>query len=37
MVLELYYRNAERKREDKRERPAMATWRKGGREGEKES
>jgi hypothetical protein len=34
MVLELYCRKAERKRE--RERPAMATWREGGREREKE-
>jgi hypothetical protein len=33
MVLELYYRKAEEKREGrKRERPAMATWRDGGRE-----
>jgi hypothetical protein len=29
MVLELYCRNAERKREGKRERPAMAMWREG--------
>jgi hypothetical protein len=38
--LELYCRKAERERERekvKRERPAMATWRKGGREREKES
>ena len=35
MVLELYCRKAERKREG-RERPAMATWREGGREREKE-
>ena len=35
MVLELYCRKAERKREG-RERLAMATWREGGREREKE-
>ena len=35
MVLELYCRKAGRKRKDKRERPAMATWREGGREREK--
>ena len=29
MVLELYCRKAGRKREGKRERPAMATWREG--------
>jgi hypothetical protein len=33
MALELYCRKAGRKREGKRERPAMATWREGeGRE-----
>jgi hypothetical protein len=33
MVLELYCRKAGGKRDDrKRERPAMATWREGGRE-----
>ena len=29
MALELYCRKAGRKREGKRERPAMATWREG--------
>jgi hypothetical protein len=35
MVLELYCRKAGRKREyrKKKERPAMATWRRGGGEG----
>jgi hypothetical protein len=38
VVLELYCRKAERKREDKeRERLAMAMCREGGMEGEKES
>jgi hypothetical protein len=39
MVLELYYRKTERKREGKREGLAMATWRegeKGGGKGELE-
>ena len=39
MVLELYCRKAGRKREDRkreRERPAMARWREGRREREKE-
>jgi hypothetical protein len=36
MGLELYCRKAERKREGKRERPAKAMWREGGREREKE-
>ena len=37
MVIELYGRKAGRKTEGrKRERPAMATWREGGREREKE-
>ena len=36
MVLELYCRKAGRKREGrKKERPAMATWREGGRERER--
>jgi hypothetical protein len=33
MVQELYCRKAGGKRKD-RERPAMVTWREGGREGE---
>jgi hypothetical protein len=33
IVFELYCRKVERKREGKRERPAMAMWREGGREG----
>jgi hypothetical protein len=36
MVLELYCRKAERKREGRKERPAMATWRKGKRRGKGE-
>jgi hypothetical protein len=37
MVLEIYCIKVERKREGQRERPAMATWREGGREEEKGS
>jgi hypothetical protein len=36
LVLELFCRKAEGKREVESERPAMATWREGGREKEKE-
>ena len=31
MILELHYRMAEKKREGRKERPVMATWREGGR------
>jgi hypothetical protein len=37
MLLEFYCRKVERKREGKRKRWVMATWREGRREGEKES
>jgi hypothetical protein len=38
MVLELYYRRVKRERRLKeRKGPAMAIWREGGREGEKDS
>jgi hypothetical protein len=37
MILELYCRKAEIKREGRRREPVMAMWREGGREGKKES
>jgi hypothetical protein len=36
MVLELYYKKAGRKRDGKRERPAIAMWREGEGEEKKE-
>jgi hypothetical protein len=36
LVLELYWRKAERDRRVKKQRLAMATWREGEREGVKE-